>query len=156
MSRWRWGQIDRSRIQEGQAGGFIATEWGLPERGGRMDGQTDNMNGRCCRGSAQHQWLGGRWRGRKSYSKQNQQIRVTADAVRHTYTRLSVPLSSFSLGSLFPPGSTQTHACEYTYADRQAHLNFLLQGHAVKEDKVVSMFCSSYLCWRRHVAWAPC
>lgn len=29
-------------------------------------------------------------------------------------------------------------------------------GQAAKEDKVVSMLCSSYLCWRRHAAWAPC
>lgn len=104
MSGRRWGQIDRSRIQEGQAGGFIANEWGLPERGRGMDGQTDNMNGRSCRSSAQYQRLGGRWRGRKSSSKQHRQIRVSADTLRRTYTRVSVPLSSFSLGSLFPPG----------------------------------------------------
>lgn len=40
--------------------------------------------------------------GEESRSKQNQQIAVTADIVQHTYTLLSAPRSSFSLGSLFP------------------------------------------------------
>lgn len=121
MSGRRWGQIDGSRIQGGGAGGLIATGWGLPERGGGMDGRTDDVNGRSCWSSAHYQWLGGRWRGRKSCSKQNQQIRVTADTVQHTYTRLSVPPSSFSLGSLFPPARPRhTHACARVYTRRTA------------------------------------
>lgn len=69
---------------------------------------------------------------------------------RHSPTHLHSALCSsvqlffgiFISPRLEPDTRTRVH----THAGRQAHLNFLLQGHAVKEDKVVSMFCSSYLC----------
>lgn len=160
MSGRRWGQIDGSRIRGGGAGGLIATGWGLPERGGGIDRRTDGRRERpillkLCTLSMTRRTLTGKEKLLKAEP-------ADKSHGRHSPTHLHSALcSSFQLFfgifiSLRLDPDTHTRARVYTHAERQAHLNFLLQGHAVKEDKVVSMFCSSYLCWRRHVAWAPC
>lgn len=58
-----------------------------------------------------------------------------------------------SQGSLLYP--THTHTITHTLRTTGA-VELSPLGQAVNEDKVVSMLCSSYLCWRRHAAWAPC
>lgn len=69
------------------------------QRGGWMDRQT---MGTVDLAEALHIIMDVEDGGEESCSKQNQQIAVTADIVQHTYTLLSAPRSSFSLGSLFP------------------------------------------------------
>lgn len=65
----------------------------------------------------------------------------------HLHSALCSPSQLF-FGIFIPPARPRhTHVPARTHAeDGEARLNFLLQGHAVKEDKVVSMYRSSYLC----------
>lgn len=120
----------------------------VPERW--MDGQTDDGSGGSRRSSAHYHGRGGR-RGGKPLKAEP----ADSSHHRHSPTHLHFAFCpSFQLffGIFISPGSLFPHTHTHTGAERQAHLNFLPQGHAVKEDKVVSMFCSSYLCWRRHAA----
>lgn len=78
----------------------------------------------------------------------------------HLHFLFSLPFnSSFFFGIFISQGSllypTHTHTITHTLRTTGT-VELSPLGQAVNEDKVVSMLCSSYLCWRRHTAWAPC
>lgn len=86
---------------------------------------------------------------------------VSVDIVQHTFASLCRFIMAFLFfswsgggGLFFSPGhSSLTHTHIITHTLRTTgSVELSPPGQAVKKDKVVSMFCSSYLCWRRHAA----